>query len=414
MRLDFDSFREIGDALVRNKSRSLLTGFGIFWGLFMLLFLLGGGKGLKKMLGKNFDGFATNTVVMFSSNTSKASHGFKEGRYWDMDDSDMKTLRNMIPEFDVITPMMSQWSQPAIYDANTVNVNIKGVLADYQKIESPQLKYGRYLNETDCKLERKVCVIGKRIYNSLFPEGGDPCGKYIRIGSIYFQVVGVDVSSGNMSLNGNADETGLIPFTVARKLYHRGKYIDAICVTGHEGVTMSTLEERTRQVMAHKHLFDPTDKDALIIINTEQIFKLMYNLFKGVDFLILLVGIGTILAGAIGVSNIMMVTVKERTTEIGIRRAIGATPWQILSQIISESVALTLAAGSFGIVFSVLLLQGLENVVSKGESGPVAFQIGFWTAIIAALLLAVMGVAAGLAPAMRAMQIKAVDAMREE
>ena len=170
-----------------------------------------------------------------------------------------------------------------------------------------------------------------------------------------------------------------------------------------------------RQIIAKQHAFDPADKQAMVIINTEQMFALVDNLFKGVNFLIWLVGLGTILAGVIGVSNIMMVTVRERTTEIGIRRAIGATPRDILSQIILESIALTLVAGSFGIVFAVQLLRLMETVVRLNPDNPPAdFQIGFWLAVAAALLLTLLGVVAGLAPASRAMAIKPVDAMRDE
>ena len=178
---------------------------------------------------------------------------------------------------------------------------------------------------------------------------------------------------------------------------------------------MSDLEPRIRQIMARQHQYDPKDKQALVFINTEQMFSLVDNLFAGVNFLIMLIGLGTILAGVIGVSNIMMVTVKERTTEIGIRRAIGATPRDILSQIIMESITLTLVAGSFGIVFAVQLLRLLQMIVRAGGETPDAtFQIGFWLAIVAALLLTVLGVVAGLAPASRAMAIKPVDAMRDE
>jgi putative ABC transport system permease protein len=178
---------------------------------------------------------------------------------------------------------------------------------------------------------------------------------------------------------------------------------------------MSSLEDRMRQILAREHNWEAADKQALFVVNTEQMFSLIDNLFTGVNFLIWLVGLGTILAGIIGVSNIMMVTVKERTTEIGIRRAIGATPKDILSQIIMESISLTLVAGSFGIVFAVQLLRLLEKIVnSRPDASPVDFQIGFWVAVAAAVLLSALGVAAGLAPASRAMAIKPVDAMRDE
>lgn len=409
-RLDIDTFREIGDSLFRNKRRTLLTGFGIFWGLFMLLFLVGGGNGLKQMLSMNFEGFATNTIVIVSSNTSKPWKGMKEGRYWQLDRKDVERLRTLVPELDVVAPQVSNWGQTATYKGNSSSVSIKGISGDYHKVEAPVLKYGRTISEADVEQERKVCVIGKRVYNDLFPEGDDPCGRYIQVGSVFLRIIGVDYSSGNISINGSASESVMMPFSVAAQLYKRGNTVDIICMTGRKGVKMSTLEGRIRSILSREHLFDPTDDQAVMVLNTEQIFSIVDNLFRGVNFLIWLVGIGTLLAGAVGVSNIMMVTVRERTVEIGIRRAIGAVPRDILSQIIWESVALTLAAGSTGIVFSVLIL----NVVEALTKHQAAFQISFWTAILAALLLSVLGVLAGLAPALRAMKIKPVDAMRDE
>ncbi len=409
-RLDIDTFREIGDSLFRNKRRTLLTGFGIFWGLFMLLFLVGGGNGLKQMLSMNFEGFATNTIVIISSNTSKPWKGMKEGRYWQLDRKDVERLRTLMPELDVVAPQVSNWGQTATYKGNSSSVSIKGISGDYHKVEAPLLKYGRTISDADVEQERKVCVIGKRVYNDLFPEGDDPCGRYIQVGSVFLRIIGVDYSSGNISINGSASESVMMPFSVAAQLYKRGNNVDIICMTGKKGVKMSTLEGRIRSILSREHLFDPTDDQAVMVLNTEQIFSIVDNLFRGVNFLIWLVGIGTLLAGAVGVSNIMMVTVRERTVEIGIRRSIGAVPRDILSQIIWESVALTLAAGSTGIVFSVLIL----NVVEALTKHQAAFQISFWTAILAALLLSVLGVLAGLAPALRAMKIKPVDAMRDE
>ena len=409
-RLDIDTFREIGDSLFRNKRRTLLTGFGIFWGLFMLLFLVGGGNGLKQMLSMNFEGFATNTIVIVSSNTSKPWKGMKEGRYWQLDRKDVERLRTLMPELDVVAPQVSNWGQTATYKGNSSSVSIKGISGDYHKVEAPLLKYGRTISDADVEQERKVCVIGKRVYNDLFPEGDDPCGRYIQVGSVFLRIIGVDYSSGNISINGSASESVMMPFSVAAQLYKRGNNVDIICMTGKKGVKMSTLEGRIRSILSREHLFDPTDDQAMVILNTEQVFSIVDNLFRGVNFLIWLVGIGTLLAGAVGVSNIMMVTVRERTVEIGIRRAIGAVPRDILSQIIWESVALTLAAGSAGIVFSVLILNVVEALTKHQD----AFQISFWTAILAALLLSVLGVLAGLAPALRAMKIKPVDAMRDE
>jgi putative ABC transport system permease protein len=267
----------------------------------------------------------------------------------------------------------------------------------------------------DIAQHRKVCVIGKKTYKDLFPGGGDPCGKFIRVDSVHYQIVGVDYNtSQGMSFGGEAGTTMLMPITLMQQTYNMGNDVHMIAVTGKKGVVMTDIAPRIRETVARRHTVDPTDEKGVMVFNTEVLFQLLDSLFKGVNFLIWLVGLGTLLAGAIGVSNIMMVTVRERTTEIGIRRAIGATPRNILSQIISESIVLTLVAGMSGILFAVLILQMLE--MGNTEDGIVSahFQVDFWTAILCALVIAAMGVLAGLAPAARAMAIKPVDAMRDE
>ena len=418
MRIDIDSYREILDTLTRNKSRSFLTGFGVFWGVFMLVALIGGGQGLKEMLEKNFEGFAQNTVIVWSQQTSKAYKGFRKGRWWSMDYKDITRLRQRVPELDIVAPaLFAPWGKTntAYYKDQKTTPRIQGCTPEYAKVIEPKLYYGRYINEMDMKEHRKVCVIGKRIYKELFKEGGDPCGKSIRIDSTYYEVIGVDyASSGGMNINGRAEQKITLPLTLMQETYNRGKEVDMIVATGRAGVVMSKLTDRIRESVTMGHFVDPTDEQAAMVFNTEVLFQMLDNLFKGVNFLIWLVGLGTLLAGAIGVSNIMMVTVRERTTEIGIRRAIGATPKMILSQIISESIVLTLVAGMSGILFGVMILQMLE--MGNTEDGIVTahFQVGFWTAIFAALVVSAMGVLAGLAPAARAMSIKPVDAMRDE
>ena len=409
MKFDIDSFRETADSLTRNRRRTILTGFGVFWGLFMLLFMIGGGQGLKGLLEQNFGGFASNTIVLISSNTSKPYKGLPEGRYWEFTRTDIDRLKQMIPEVDVVSPMISGWGSTVGYGEYSTSAAIKCVSADYCKIEQPKLRYGRYINQTDINMERKVCVIGRRVYQSLFPDGGDPCGKFVKYGDLYFRIVGVDMSSSNISINSNSSYSIIIPETLAATIYNRGNVVDIICVTAKGGIHTSVLEPRIRSIIARQHSFDPEDLEAMQILNTEEVFMLVDNLFRGLNFLIWLVGLGTLLAGCIGVSNIMMVTVKERTTEIGIRRAIGAMPGEILTQIIMESVALTLAAGTAGIVFAVFLLNIFQKIASDAQ-----FLISFNTAIMAALLLAVLGAVAGLAPALRAMAVKPVDAMRDE
>ena len=417
MRIDLDSYREILDTLTRNKARSFLTGFGVFWGVFMLVSLMGGGKAMREALNKTFEGFSQNTVVIAAEQTSKPYKGFRKGRWWSMDYKDVDRLKQRVPELDAVVPMIfSRWggSNTAYYGDQKTTPRIQGTLPEMAKVMEPKMYYGRYLNDVDVREHRKVCVIGKKIYKELFKEGGDPCGKKIRVDSTYYEVIGVDYSSSNLSFNGRAEEKVTLPITLMQTIYNRGNEVDLIAATGRQGVVMSHITDRIRETVARAHYVDPTDEQGAIVFNTELMFQLVDNVFRGVNFLIWLVGLGTLFAGAIGVSNIMMVTVRERTTEIGIRRAIGATPKMILSQIISESIVLTLVAGMSGILFGVMILQMLEMYNTEDGIINVHFQVSFWTAIFCAVVIATMGVLAGLAPAARAMSIKPVDAMRDE
>ena len=417
MRLfDTDTFREILDSITRNRSRSILTGFGVFWGVFMLMLLTGGGQGLKELLVQNFEGFAQNTCIVATSTTTKPYKGFKKGRTWNLEYADVDRIKAMVPELETVSPTVALWGKAVTRDENTASrAVVKGIRAEHNRIETPKLKYGRWLNDADNLQERKVCVIGKRVYEELFPEGGDPSGNRISIDGSFYTVIGVDWKDGNgIAINGRPSDAVYIPINQARRAYNLGNNVHLLCFTAKEGVTMSDITPRVREIIARQHYIDPTDEQGMFLLNTQLIFGIVDNLFKGINFLIWLIGLGTLLAGVIGVSNIMMVSVKERTTEIGIRRAIGATPKQILGQIISESIVLTLVAGMVGIVFSVLILSGVELAMTTDGILKAPFQVPFGTAVLAALLLTVLGVLAGLMPALRAMRIKPVDAMRDE
>ena len=414
MKLDIDTYKEIFTTLSRNKSRSFLTGFGVFWGVFMLLGLIGGGSGLQQLLSRNFEGFATNSVIIFAQKTTKPYAGFRKGRLWTMNYDDIERLKAQVNGLDIVAPVLARWGPNATYGDKKYSCNVKGVLPEYQGVETPKLKYGRYINAMDMQQKRKVCVIGKRVYKTLFPNGDNPLGKLIRVDSIYYRVVGVDYASGNISIDGSSEEAIVLPITLMREAYNYGDEVPLICGTAKPGVHVSDIMPKIRRVIAQNHQLDPTDEKGISIFNTEVMFGMVDNLFRGVNFLILLVGIGTILAGAIGVSNIMMVTVKERTNEIGIRRAIGATPRIILGQIIAESIVLTISAGMGGLLFAVGILQLAELASTTDGIVTTHYQIGFWMALGAVALLSTLGVLAGLAPALRAMAIKPVDAMREE
>lgn len=411
---DPDRFREILDTLSRNKSRTFLTGFGVFWGVFMLVALMGGSKGLKDLLQTNFDGFATNSAFVMAQPTTKAYAGFKKGRQWSMEYKDVERMKSQVAELDVVTPVVMRGSVSAVFKERKSSCSVKGLLADYQEVETPQMFYGRYLNAMDIAQQRKVCVLGKRVYKDLFPGGENPCGQMVCIDNIYYNVVGVDYNTGSISIGSNTENTVVIPLTLLQQAYNMGNRVDLLCVTAKPGIKMSDIIGKMRAVVARAHSIDAEDEKGLMVLNTEVIFGMVDSLFTGVNFLVWLVGLGTLLAGAIGVSNIMMVTVRERTTEIGIRRAIGATPGNILTQILTESMLLTAVAGMSGILFAVMILEMLEMGNTSDGIVEAHFQMDFWSAIGAVVMLCVLGMGAGLAPALRAMSIKPVDAMRDE
>ena len=410
---DLDVWEEILVTITRNKTRSLLTAFGIFWGIFMLIALMGGAQGMQDMLSREFEGFATNSGFMGSNKTGKAYKGFQQGRYWDLENSDVDRIRRSVSEIDIITPSLAKWGLDIIYNEQKISGTLKGLYPEYGKIEEPLITYGRYLNDMDIQERRRVCIIGKRIYESLFPGGEDPCGKYIKINGIYYQVIGVSMSTGNISIQGRSETSVIIPFSTMQQNYNFGQKVQLLCYTAKKGYSISEVEKKVDQVVKQAHYIHPDDSQATILVNAEAIFSMMDNLFSGIRILGWMVGLGTLLAGAIGVSNIMMVTVKERTTEIGIRRAIGAKPNDILQQILSESMVLTIIAGMAGIAFAVFLLNAVEVGTSE-PTAPTHFLISFGEAIGACLLLLILGLLAGLAPAYRAMSVKPIDAIRDE
>ena len=303
MRVDRDTFREILDSITRNRSRSILTGFGVFWGIFMLMLLNGGGRGVKELLVKEFDNFAQNSCIAVTNTTSKPYKGFKKSRTWNLEYADCDRLKNMIPELDVVSPTLSFWGKNVANGDNGYSrAVVKGARPDYAYIEAPTMQYGRWINDADNLQERKVCVLGKRAYTNLFPEGGDPVGKRISIDGTYYMVIGVNgKATSGISINGSAVDAVTIPINLARKVYNQGNVVHLLCITAKEGVTMSDIMPRIREVISRAHYIDPTDEQATFLLNTQLVFGIVDNLFNGVNFLIWLIGLGTLLAGIIGV-----------------------------------------------------------------------------------------------------------------
>ena len=413
MKIDKDTLEEILVTITRNKTRSLLTAFGVFWGIFMLVALSGGGRGLKESLQQQFEGFATNSGFVVSNKTNEPYKGFRKGRWWELEIDDVERVAN-VPGVAMATPSIAQWGKSAVYEGNKYECNVRGLYPNYEQLEHQEMQYGRFINDVDISEGRKVCVIGKRVYESLFKDGGDPCGKYVQVDSVYYQVIGVCSSEGNVNIQGRASEAVTLPYTTMQKMYNLGKRVEVVCFTMQPGVKVKEVKPEIERRLKEAHYISPTDKQAVMMLDIEAMFSMMDNLLAGVSILTWMVGLGTLLAGAIGVSNIMMVTVKERTTEIGIRRAIGARPRDILQQILSESMVLTTVAGMAGISFGVFILNVVETAANPPGVVETHYQVGFGMAVGTCLLVAALGILAGLAPAYRAMAIKPIEAIRDE
>ena len=415
---DLDRFNEIWVTITRNKVRSLLTGFGVFWGIFMLVIMMGSGEGLSRGMKDEIKGIATNSCFMGTNLTSEPYKGFQKGRSWSMHNRDMEMLRNAIPEIEVLSPVLwgNRSENNVAFDDNAGTFNVRGFHSNYQQIEDQMLSLGRFINEIDVSEARKVCVIGSKVYEELFPTKANPLGKYIRVNGIYYQIVGVAVGNPNISLNGRTSETVSIPFTTMQQINNEGDVIHMLAATGKANVKVSEMEEKIKTLLKASNSISPTDNSAIWGFNLQEQFNMFRYLFLGIAMLIWIVGSGTLIAGIVGVTNIMLVTVKERTKEIGIRRALGAKPSTIIGQIMSESLVLTSIAGLLGLCLGVLTLyladiywlQQAENMFLKNP------MVSLGTAVWSTIILLICGLIAGMFPASRALQIKAIDAIREE
>ncbi len=418
---DTDRWMEIWVTLTRNKTRSILTGFGVFWGILMLVILLGSGTGFRNGVMKNVDGFATNSAFFFSERTGEAYKGYKKGRSWRMRNRDLETIRQRVRGVRYLSPMALSWGRKnnVVRGQKAGTYNVRGIHSEYFQIETQHVLKGRLLNEIDVKEKRKVCVIGSLVCEELFASGENPIGEYIRVNGIYYQVVGVVKPKPRIHIGGRTEESVMVPFTTLQQVENMGDKFWFLCATADDGYNCQMMVDDITAVLKTQNEISPTDTQAVSNFTIAKQFETFSLLFTGIDILVWLVGIGTLLAGVIGVSNIMMVTVRERTREIGVRRAIGAKPADIISQIMSESLLLTSIAGMMGLSCGVFLLDAVNRLLlSGGEKSSDTFfsnpEIHIGAAVAATAVLLVCGLLAGLIPAWRAMQIKAIDAIREE
>ena len=419
MIFDRDRWIEIWVTITRNKTRSLLTCFGVFWGILMLVILLGAGAGLKNAVLGETEGVATNSVFFFSDRTSMPYKGFNKGRSWNIRNRDIEAIRRDVEGVDQVAPMIfgASGDKNVVFGVNSGTYQVKGVTPAYFQIEVQDLLYGRLLNEIDERERRKVCTIGESVNDALF-HGNDPCGKYIRVNGLYYQVVGVTKSrSQAVNIGGRSDESVFIPFNTLQQSMHLGDIVYFFGVSIFPTEDIGAIITHIKQILFAQNEIAPDDPQAVAVINIAEMFQTFNLLFTGIDVLIWIVGMGTLLAGIIGVSNIMMVTVKERTKEIGVRRALGAKPFDIISQVMSESLLLTAMAGLLGLSAGVFLLDFINRLLLAMPSDEIIIKdpsVNIQTAVIATVILLVCGLLAGLIPAWRAMQIKAIDALRDE
>jgi putative ABC transport system permease protein len=413
-----DRWQEIFDALAKNKTRTFLTAFGVFWGIFMLIVMLGAGRGLRNGAFQFVGDFATNSLFIWTKPTTLPYKGFNKDRRWNFENEDTRAILDNIPEVAVAAPRVVSPSGNVqmVRGKYTGAFQIFGDYPTYFKIDPVEMISGRMINDKDIEEVRKVVVLGQRVKELLF-QTDDAIDQYVQVQGVYFQVVGVYKSEHTGGWGRSQDESVTMPFTTLQKTYNLGDIVFWYGINVKPNYSVSSVEPKIRSLLAARHKVSPDDKDAFGSQNIEVLFNQMNGIFVGINLLTWFVGTLTLIAGVIGISNIMLVIIKERTKEIGIQRAIGAAPVKIIVQIIMESVFLTFVAGLIGMVFGVLIIELLDFVFKQmpPESRYILNPIiNPNTAIEALILLVLSGTFAGLIPARRAIKIKPIDALRTE
>ncbi|MDE7420623.1 MAG: ABC transporter permease [Muribaculaceae bacterium] len=408
---DIENWREIGATLARNKTRTFLTAFGIFWGTAMLAMLFGGAQGFEGVMRRNFAGFSTNLGAVIANRRSIPYKGFTKGSGWNLTTRDVELIRQLAPAIEYSSEMNSRGATAA-YGSKTKSTTVSGVEGDYSKIMIPVINEGRFINNGDVAAERKVAVVGKDVATSLFGNES-PIGKYISLNGIYFKVVGIASQLSDVQINSRLDESVILPSSTMRRAFNSGNSIGFFLYTAPPGKSPSDNEATIRRIVSSAHSISPEDKNAIEFMDISETFKMIDNLFLGISLLALFVGFGSLLAGVIGVGNIMWIVVKERTQEFGIRRAIGAKPLDLTIQVLSESIMLTLVAGTLGVCFGALVLGIADKLTYDPLLGHAGFELTFRAAIIIVGLFFILGSLAGTIPAIRAMKIRPIEALND-
>jgi putative ABC transport system permease protein len=419
--LDSDKWHEIYYALRKNPLRTFFTAFGVFWGIFMLIIMMGAGEGLYNGASQDLGDMSTNSVFMWTQRTSMPYKGFPRGRFYRFNNDDTKALLDNIPEIKYIAPRLEGGRRGGgnniIRGERTASFNVRGDYPEINYIDPVQVTKGRFINHMDIEELRKVAVIGISVFHELFEPHEEPIGQYIQIQGVYFKVIGMFQSKKNDQQAEHDNQALFIPFTTLQKVFNYGNVVGWYSMTANDNVRVEVVENKARELLKQRHSVHPDDSRAVGSFNLDKEWSKMTNLFTGIRGLVWIVGIGTLLAGVIGVSNIMLIVVKERTKEIGIQRAIGAAPGIIITQIIIESVLLTAVAGYFGLAIGVGLLELINYGLSSSGAETNMFtnpSVDFNKAMWALGILVLSGIFAGLIPARRAVSIKPIDALRDE
>ncbi len=409
---DIDKWQEILATIRKNKLRTMLTGFSVAWGIFMLIILLGSGKGLQNGFENQFAGSAKNSLWIWSGRTSVAHKGMNPGRHIRFSNDDYENLKNNTPERELISGRFNiSWGNQVTYKNEIHSFAIRNVHPDFRYIENLEITEGRFVNQIDMDEKRKVVVISTLVRDLIFKqEATEAIGKYLLLNGIPFRVVGFFEDE---SQNQNNMRLVYVPLTTAQIVFSGGNRLHEIAMT----IDVNTIEEareaekNIRNRLAAVHNFSEDDRRAVGIYNNFESYMQVQSVFLGIRLFVWIIGIGTIIAGIVGVSNIMIIVVKERTKEIGIRKALGATPLSVVSLVLFESVLITTFAGYIGLVLGVGLLELMSGIHSDFFSNPSA---DFGIAVSATVLLIVAGALAGFVPAQRAARIKPIDALRDE
>lgn len=411
---DFDWFREVASTIKKNKARTFLTGVAVAWGILMLIVLLGAGNGLKNGIQSNFSGRAQNTVTIWPGWTSVPYKGMPAVRRIKFDDKVYDYIANHLPNVEYISGRVSR-NVTLTYGNQYGSWNLNGVAPDAAKISQIKTTRGRFINEIDIKQRRKVIVINEDIAQVLFPNE-DPMGKFVIADNLTYQVVGFYEDE-----EGWSSPPAYIPFTTAQTLYSFGYGFQQIDFTVRNLNTKKENDQfitELREALGKMQYFEPTDLSALYVWNTAKDSLEMQGLFSAITLVVIVIGLASLMAGVVGVGNIMLITVKERTREIGIRKALGAKPFSILKLIILESILITTLAGYVGILIGVGITEGVSTLIDGMPSdGPSMFQnptVDLTTVILATLFLILCGVIAGLIPAIQATRVSPIEAMRAE